>query len=526
MNARTGNGNKDDRHKTTQGFNNMQKPWPIKYFIVAVFGGTTSLAFAPFQIPGVIFISLAVLLYLSWYVSPAEGFKLGWVFGFSFFATGVHWIYTSMHDFGHIAGPVASLIVVLFAALLGLFPALSVYLTRQISIHQQHNHFQVINFAVVWVVLEWVRSWFLTGFPWLSVGYAQSDNLLRWWFPIAGIYGASFVTVILASVLSRIMLCKGRCWGYSTTAVILVLISSSLADLGFTRPTGERITVALLQGNVSQDIKWQRSYRKQQLQWYRDKTRQNIDADLIVWPETAIPALAHQVKTFLEELDLWAGQHDQGIILGVPVLDQTVMYNSMIGLGRAQGIYRKMHLVPLGEYFPLKSILRLLPGLDIPLSDMQPGESAQKGIVFDNQNTAISICYEDVFAGEMMPWVQNSGFLINASNDAWFGDLAPYQHLQMARMRALESGRPMIRATNTGISAFIDEKGWVIHQSKLNQAEVLKSEVQYFQGETPYMLIKDYWVILFCALFLLSGYLPMLKKIEDRCQLAIKTVNK
>ncbi|MGV6851172.1 MAG: apolipoprotein N-acyltransferase, partial [bacterium] len=267
-------------------------------------------------------------------------------------------------------------------------------------------------------------------------------------------------------------------------------------------------------------------YRKQQLQWYRDKTRQNIDADLIVWPETAIPALAHQVKTFLEELDLWAGQHDQGIILGVPVLDQTVMYNSMIGLGRAQGIYRKMHLVPLGEYFPLKSILRLLPGLDIPLSDMQPGESAQKGIVFDNQNTAISICYEDVFAGEMMPWVQNSGFLINASNDAWFGDLAPYQHLQMARMRALESGRPMIRATNTGISAFIDEKGWVIHQSKLNQAEVLKSEVQYFQGETPYMLIKDYWVILFCALFLLSGYLPMLKKIEDRCQLAIKTVNK
>jgi apolipoprotein N-acyltransferase len=276
----------------------------------------------------------------------------------------------------------------------------------------------------------------------------------------------------------------------------LVAVSATLSHLNWTRPAGEPFKVALLQGNVPQDQKWQPEFQKATLKMYTEMTREHWDAKLVVWPETAVPAFYQQVKDgFLAGLEAEARSHGTDLLVGVPFYDATEdrYYNAVAALGKTPGFYFKRHLVPFGEYVPLRPLLGwVLDILQIPLADFASGNGGQAPLVAAGHPLAASICYEDIFGQESLAALPEAAFLVNVTNDAWFGDsMAPHQHAQMVRMRALETGRWMLRATNTGVTALIDPKGVITAKAPLFRKSVLTGEIVPMGGRTPYVVWGD-----------------------------------
>jgi apolipoprotein N-acyltransferase len=490
----------------------MRALW-MRLAVALAAGALMPLAFAPFGWFPLALFAPAVLFALWQTASPRQAFWQGYLFGLGMFGFGVYWVYISIHVYGHSPLPLAVGVMLLFVAFLALFPALTGYLATR-ALQPAGAARLVWAMPAVWVALELIRGWFLTGFPWLNIGYSQIDSLLAWWAPVAGSYGVSFMTVLGAALLTLLLSAGANTrWLGGLGLGVLFAASFLLGRVDWTTPLGDELRVSIVQGNIDQALKWVPAERDPTLETYLSLSRREWqDPDwkpaLILWPETAIPAFYHEVaETFLPALEREAQQAGVSLVAGIPVLERSdwQYYNALMSLGDNRAFYYKQHLVPFGEYLPLRSLLgTLLQVMPLPVADFSAGRPDQALLRAAGYPMGSSICYEVIFGNAIAAALPEAAWLVNVSNDGWFGDSpAPHQHLEMARMRALETGRYLLRATNTGISAIIDPDGQVRARSPQFETAVVRGTIRPYAGATPYVRFGDYPVILLVAGILL-----------------------
>lgn len=471
--------------------------WLARVTAIAL-GAALPLAFAPFDLWWIAPLSLAGLFGLWRDASPREAWKLGYAFGLGLFSVGVSWIFVSMHHFGEAIVPVAGLITFVFAAVMAVFPALAGYLSARLTVSMGAENGAVrvlIAMPLAWMLLELIRGEFLGGFPWLNLGASQIHSALAGYGPIFGEYGMSLAVVMMAALL--VMLLSRRSGWLATLIALFAGLAlwmggSALRTIDWVEAAGEPISVAIVQGNVEQSRKFDPQIFQDTLDLYRRLTdTQAADAKLVVWPETAVPDTVEQAAPFLIEMQDSARARNQQIVAGVFDQDQAGRYyNALLTLPVEGGRYYKRHLVPFGEYLPLRFLIEPFRSLiQVPMSDLTSGPDDQPLLQLAGHPVGASICYEATLARKINTALPEAAFLLNASNDAWFGDsLAPHQHLQIAAMRCLESGRWMVRATNTGISALINPQGQVVARTPQFEQAVLRGQITPMQGSTPFVL--------------------------------------
>ncbi len=482
---------------------------PYRALLALAAGIVTVPAFAPFSFPPLALIGPAVLFWLWLDAGLWAAFREGWLFGLGMFGVGVFWMHISIDQFGGVSTTLAILITFAFVAIIALYYGLAGWLA--IRLGGRFPHAWLLIFPALWVLMEWLRGWLLSGFPWLAMGYSQTGTLLQGFAPLLGVYGVSLVVVLSSALLLHALRSTGhRRWVSLTLVALLYVGGWGLDRHAWTWPVDEPLRVSLIQGNVPQEMKWKREELRVILELYTRLTRENWASDLIIWPETAVPAFYHQMdKTLLTPLAREAEEQNSQLLIGIPVWQQERKryFNAMATLGGERAAYYKRHLVPFGEFMPLEWLLKpLIKLLNIPMSNFSSGNSERPLLWVAGYPAGISICYEDAFGEEVSEALPEAAFLVNASNDAWFGDsLAPHQHLQIARMRSLETGRYMLRATNTGISALIDAKGELIGVSPPFEEYVLNGEIRIMEGVTPYVWGGNWMVVGFSLGLLLLG---------------------
>ncbi|MAA73269.1 MAG: apolipoprotein N-acyltransferase [Salinisphaeraceae bacterium] len=458
-------------------------------------GAVLPLAFAPWSWWWLAPFCVAVLFHNAWTASPGRAFALGYLFGLGLFGVGVSWIHVSMTQYGG-GGPVTSFIATGgLIALLALFPALALCLAR--GLRPQADAWALwASLPAAWLALEWLRTWLFTGFPWLLLGYSQTDApLAAALAPVTGVLGLSAVVTLLAAAL--VWCAAGRGWRRWAVTAIAVAALGAATHAGltrdWTRPAGPPLEVALVQGNFDQAEKWRPENRSKTLARYATLSEPLEQADLIVWPETAMPLLYANLPTaYLDKLTRRLDAAEATLILGAPTRGESGrIFNSAVAVGTSAA-YAKRHLVPFGEYVPLRGLFGdLLDVLGAPESDFAPGAQATLLPVAEYR-AAIAICYEIIFPSEVASLAAGSNFIVNMSNDAWFGDsIGPWQHLQIARMRAMETQRYVLRATNTGVTAVINDRGRVRAQAQQFEAVKLVSNLVPRTGLTPYLRWRD-----------------------------------
>lgn len=473
-----------------------------------VAGGLFPLGFAPFGWWPLTLFALAALFAVLHPLPPRRALLRSWLFGVGLFGVGTSWVYVSIHTYGHAPVPVAILVTGLFVALLALFPALLGYFAARL-VTRPSPWLPVVVLPAGWVLLDWLRSWLFTGFPWLNLGYSQIDSPLGGFAPVIGVHGVGLAAALSAGLLVA-LLRYGRRWLSALVLAGLWGIGVLLGHTQWTVPAGEPLKASLIQGNIAQGVKWDRAQRRPTLERYLAMTRAHWDSDVVVWPESAIPALYHQVADgYLAVLEDEARASHTDLLIGLLVYDfvKENYYNSIMSLGSERGFYHKHHLVPFGEYFPIQGWLRdRLEFIDLPNSDFTAGAAKQPLLHVAGHKVASLICYEAAFGEELLPYLPEAELLVNVSNDGWFGDsLAPHQHLEIARMRALETGRYLLRATNTGISAIIDPRGKLLGVTPQFESTVLTGQVEPRAGATPYVRAGNFPVVVAALLLLVAG---------------------
>ncbi len=479
--------------------------------LLALFAGAcVPLTFAPLSLFPLVIVALG-LLFLLWLNSTRrQAAWRGFLFGLGMFGLGINWIYISVHEYGHVSVLASLFLTLLLIVVMALYPALLGYLLARFLPKSDESHHLQIKLLLVmpasWVLIEWLRGWLFTGFPWLSLGYSQIDSPLVGMAPLLGVYGVSWMVAQSAALLLALLLWAGV-RRYALSALLLLWFSGGmLSSVPWTEPTGRPMTVSLIQGNISQDLKWHPGMREPTIELYASRTREQWGRDLIIWPETALPAFYFEVEPLLDELEFEAQQSGSDLLIGLLSYgkERRSYYNTMVGLGSERSFYHKNHLVPFTEYLPLKSMFSgLVDFMDVPMSDFSSGGADQRPLLVAGQRAGISICFEDVFGEEVIRALPEATFLVNVSNDAWFDDSwAPPQHLQIARMRAVESGRPLLRATNTGVSAVVDEKGRLQSVAPQFEVTVLNDTIQPMQGMTPYAVLGNWGVVILMVLSL------------------------
>jgi apolipoprotein N-acyltransferase len=479
--------------------------------------------FAPFGIYPVPVVALAVLFVLwSRAETPGEAARLGFAFGLGLFAAGVGWIYVALHDFGGMPAWLSAPATLLFAAFLSLFTALSGYIQARFVVDSSPRTLLVMPAA--WVAIEWLRGMIFTGFPWLTLGYAHSDSPLAGYAPLLGVYGVSLVAAVSAGLLAYIfinVLAQRKAVLLSipvrvALAVLLALWAGGvkLRGVSWTQAAGAPISVTLVQGNISQDVKFRDEAMVETLESYRRLVMQN-PARLTILPETALPMFREEVpQELVEQLRDQARLNEGDVLVGVFERDRAGYYNSVIALGASEDgfadapqHYRKHHLVIFGEFIPFRPVLGWIINevLHIPMGDLARGETVQAPMKVAGQRVAVNICYEDVFGEEIIRALPEATLLVNVTNDGWYGNShAAAQHNQISRFRALETGRMMLRATNTGVTSIIGVNGKILQQLPQHQQGVLQGKAQGYEGATPYVRLGNWAVWLLIAL-LLSG---------------------
>jgi apolipoprotein N-acyltransferase len=459
------------------------------------------LAFAPFGVYPVAFVSFALLAHLST-SAPRRCFWSGFAFGLGLFGAGVSWIYVSLSRFGGMPPALAIFATAVFCAFLALFPAAANWLQARIPASAAVRAGLLIPAA--WTLFEWLRSWIFTGFPWLSAGYAATGWPLQGYAPLVGVFGISFLTVSLAGMLWLVF--KQRSWAYAVLALVILGLGQALGYVPWTTPAGEPVSAALLQGNIEQDLKFRPERYARTLETYANLTEQTR-ARLIVFPETAIPRFLDQVDPqYLRRLEAAARRNQGDLLLGV--LSRSgpqEYYNSVVTLGVSpRQVYHKVHLVPFGEFVP-PGFGWTLRVVNIPMSDFSRGPEERPLLAVAGQRIAPNICYEDAFGDEIARQAAQATLLVNMSNVAWFGDsLAPAQHLQIAQLRAVETGRMHLTATNTGITAAIDRDGRVLERLPQFSEGRLEIAAQGYAGATPYLRLRD-WPVVIASILILAA---------------------
>ena len=471
--------------------------------IAFVAGAATVLAFAPVGAFPLALATLAVLAHLWAAATPRRCFQAGFWFGLGLFGAGVSWIYVSMTQFGGMRPAIAAAATAFFCAFLALFPAAAGWLQARVPGGPALRALLLIPAA--WTLFEWLRVWVLTGFPWLAVGYAAAGWPLQGYAPLAGVFGVSFATLALAGAAWLLATRRSRI----LAALALVGIAGAgeaLRQVPWTAPIGEPIGAVLLQGNVPQEMKFQPERYSRTLEAYA-RLAEETKARLIVLPETAVPRFYDRVEPgYLARLEAAARANGGDLLLGVPTRSGAgAYYNSVVSLGVSpRQTYHKVHLVPFGEFIPpgFGWSLRLV---EIPLADFSRGAADQPPLAVAGQRVAINICYEDAFGDEIARAAARSTLLVNLSNVAWFGDsLAPGQHLQIARLRAIETGRMHLAATNTGITDAVGRDGRVLARLPPFTEGRLETAAQGYSGLTPYLRWND-WPILVASLVILAA---------------------
>lgn len=482
----------------------------LSRLIAFILGCATTLVFAPAEWEILAPLVTLPLLFIAITVSPKDtGGHFFW-YGFGLFLTGTYWIYISVHVFGNADLWIAALLMVGLSLIMAAFLWAAGWLMSRLA----HGEPWLLLFVgpAAWVFIEWSRGWVLSGFPWLALGYGQIDLPLAGWAPVFGIYGVSYMLMLSTTAIVVALFCNGKERLIATSVIVLPwILGGVLQSVEWTEAHGDPVRTTIVQGGISQDKKWLPEQRQTTLDFYRGSTLSVRDSELVVWPEVAIPALNDQVVSFLNLIESDARRNKQTVVLGI--LERSFernedgrIYNSVLTLGSAnRQAYRKRHLVPFGEYFPVPDVVRQWMRMqNLPHSDLAAGDDVQPLLVAANgAKLAVAVCYEDAYGAEQLYAFPEAELLINVSNDAWFGDsIAPHQHLQIARMRALEVGRYAVRATNTGISAFIKPDGSVQQTGKQFEAELMTTDVRLHRGATPYARLGNWPVIGVSCLFL------------------------
>ncbi|MEH6365642.1 MAG: apolipoprotein N-acyltransferase [Pseudomonas marincola] len=483
--------------------------WPGNLIALAA-GAATTLALAPFNIWPLAIVVIALFYLGLRTLNPRQALWRGWWFGFGLYGAGTSWVYVSIHQFGDASPALAGALTLAFVAALGAFFALPAWLWARWFRRDEAPLADALAFAALWVAQEAFRGWFLTGFPWLYSGYSQLTGPLSGLAPLGGVWLISFALALTATLLVNLYSLRTR---LSFLAAAIVLLAApwvagfSLKHHQWTTAVGEPLKVMTIQGNVPQNMKWDPEQLDAQLSLYRDLTFQSKPADLIVWPETAVPILKERASGYLSVMDKFANDRNAALITGVPLRQANAQgdqryYNAVTVVGQGSGDYLKQKLVPFGEYVPLQEVLRgLIAFFNLPMSDFARGSADQQLLQAKGYSIATYICYEVVYPEFAAGLAAQSQLLLTVSNDAWFGDsIGPLQHLQMAQMRALEAGRWMIRATNNGMTGLINPFGEITLQLPQFKRAVMYGHVQPVEGLTPYLQWRSWPLIILCGL--------------------------
>ena len=489
-------------------FTRLQFAPKTRYVLALILGATVTLSLAPFKIWPLGIVSPALFALLLLNLSAKQAFKTAWFFGLGMFLSGVSWVYVAIHDFGYTGVPLAIVMTATFVATLALVFAAPFYLYGLLF---TESRFKIsFVFPAIWVLGEWYRGWLLTGFPWLYLGYAHTDTWLSGWAPIIGVFGLSFLTVLTGTIAIQIIANKTlRTALSSVSSLIAVWLGGYLLqDISWTAVKKDApVSVAIIQPNIDLEMKWDPRFSTYIIEILLSESSKHWDKDIVIWPEAAIPFMFDRAQPLLGELNEIATQTNTSFITGIlyDQQDPVRYYNSIIGLGLAEGMYFKQRLVPFGEYVPLEEWLRgLIHFFDLPNSVIHAGPKNQQGLFNDAFEIAPFICYEIVYPDLVAKNNHNAEVLVTISNDAWFGEsIGPIQHLQMTQMRALENGKYVMRGTNTGVSAVIDTKGQVIATGMPYTQTSFATEIYRAQGTTPFATLRSYPIVLFCFVILI-----------------------
>ncbi|MDA7742222.1 apolipoprotein N-acyltransferase [Francisellaceae bacterium] len=470
-------------------------PTKLIDLIVFLAGGLLVFAFSPFYFSFLAFISLACL-FASWVsCTPKRAAWRGFLFGVSSFGLGVSWVFVSINTYGNTNIFVSTSITALFVFGLSLFPALTGYLSSKLLQRspQSRSYLRLaVIFPSIWVLIDLLRGWIFTGFPWLYIGYTQTNTFIGGLAAIGSVYLVSLITALLSTLLVIVFIAPRLKHKICVLVIGLLILDSSylLDNITWTKPLQQKPTsVTLVQGNVPQLMKWNPNAAEDILNTYYHLTKNNMSS-LIFWPENALPLFAQQIGSYLESVDALADTHHAALITGIPVThdEGKAYYNGAMVLGEGHGEYLKHHLVPFGEYLPLKGLIGpVLQFMHIPMSNFSAGPLHQPLLHMNNVKVALSICYESAYPNQIRIQSKRSNLMAVISDDAWFGNsFGPWQHLQMAQMRAIENGRYLVQATNDGITAIINNHGEVIKEIPQFKPMVLKGQVLLFKGQTPW----------------------------------------
>lgn len=472
------------------------------YLLACLCGASLTLGYAPYDIW--LIVPPAIVGFLLLLSSSDHPFKLGITFGLGWFGAGISWVHVSIADFGGLP-LVASLgLMLLLCLYLACYPALAAWLLRRYF----PLNLWPVTLPFIWLVTESLRGWVLTGFPWLSLGYSQLPGPLSGWFPIIGETGASLLIVAMSASLacgikSRSLVAPALLTG------VLMISGYALNTIQWTQDKGTAPLITMVQGNIHQELRWVPEQDWPTMKKYLDYTEQHLDSDIIIWPEAAIPKLEPLAEEYIHHVDQLALENQTGIITGIANynFETREAFNNLIALGQSRtgqkrpayryfhnNRYAKHHLLPIGEFIPLENWLRgLAPIFDLPMSSFSRGDYVQKNLLANNYHIAPAICFEIAFPHQINANLHSeTDFILTVSNDAWFGDShGPDQHLQIAQVRAKEFSMPVLRATNNGITAFIDHRGQIVSRAPQFEEATLSERIRPQTGSNPFRQFGD-----------------------------------
>lgn len=493
----------------------LQRHWRHAAALLA--GVLATLSFSPLDLWACGLLSAALLYALLQHQTPRAAAWLGWCYGLGWFGVGTSWIYVSISVYGNAGAVLAGGITLLFVVVLALYFALFGWVWRRCGARR----LPLAGFAACWVLMEALRGWLFTGFPWLQLGAAHVTTPFSGFAPLAGVLGTSFVLALLAAAIAELML---RLWRQPQlltlartplpTLILLIAAAAWVSNgIDWVQPRDAApVRVGIVQGNIPQGRKFDAAYLTSIIDTYDVLSAPLWQNDVVLWPETALPVWQQDAGHILDYFSAQAGDYSSTLVTGIFSTDADGnSMNSITVLGEGSGTWHKQKLVPFGEYVPLRSVLsNLLQLFALPMSSLQPGPAQQPLLDVAGHPVAAFICYEVVYPDFVARHGGAADFLVTISNDTWFGSSwGPPQHLQQAALRARELGRYMLRATNDGISAIIDERGQVLQRTEQFKADILQGELLLFDGRTPFARWGSLPLLLLAAGLLLQNLWPL-----------------